>query len=98
MLISYWSSDMCSSDLHHQQVVAAARAFGIAQTGARHMRLQMVDDNLVEQPVHRAAHRGDEVKNVGAILVGDQRALDRANLPRDPPGACEKVRIGFGEV
>src|SRR3546814_4459684 len=83
---------------HRQQVVAAARALGIAEAGARDMRLEVMDDDLVEQAVHRAAHRGDEVQNLGTVLVGKQSALDRADLSRDAPATREKVRMGLGEV
>src|SRR3546814_13337533 len=79
---------------HRQQVVAAAPALGIAEAGARDMRLEVMDAALVEQAVHRAAHRGEAVQHLGPVLVRTQRALDAGDLSPDAPATRQTARKG----
>lgn len=60
-------------------------ACGIVKAGSGDMLVEMVDDDLVEKAVHRAADRRHEVEDLSARCAAFQSALDGADLSRDAP-------------
>ena len=62
------------------------------------MLVEMINDDFVHQPVHRAAHCCDEVKNIGAGRFLSQAAFHGRDLPSDALYAGEEVGVVSGEV
>ena len=49
--------------------------------------------HLVEQAVHRTAHPGDQMQDLGAVRRGLERALDARHLPRDATDTGQQIGI-----
>jgi hypothetical protein len=58
----------------------------------------MVNDDFVEQAVHRSTHRGDKVENICASGVPFEPTLDCGYLPRNPFDAGEQVAFLLTQV
>src|SRR3546814_3227228 len=88
MRISYWSSDVCSSDLHaaeypadHRRPVARRQLWRRRTPGRAHARDRCLGGRGGLLPAPFLAG--------GALLAGTRLALHRA-LPDEPPGRSEE--------
>ncbi len=78
-----------------KQVVSARRALVIGKPLGRDVRGQVLGDDFVQQPIHRAANSGDAMENRRAWRVGYQRLLDRGHLSGNAPDPRDKLAIIF---
>ncbi|GGJ54434.1 hypothetical protein GCM10011393_25840 [Sphingopyxis bauzanensis] len=78
-----------------KQLIGAGRAFLVGKSIRSNVRGEVLGDDFVQQPIHRAANSGDAMKNRRAWRVGYQRFLDRGHLSGDAPDPRDKFGIIF---
>jgi hypothetical protein len=78
-----------------KQLVCASRAFLVGKPIRSNVRGEVLGDDFVQQPIHRAANSGDAMKNRRAWRVGYQRLLDRGYLSGNAPDPRDKLAIIF---
>src|SRR3546814_19200604 len=93
MLISYWSSDVCSSDLHHeeQRLAGLDHATGAAVAIAKVRR----DDELAAaadlHPLHTGVPARDDLADAEAELQRSAAVVGRIELTADGVGHAHVV-------